>query len=348
MASSRSSGQPTLITTQPTRRVRVRTLKCLAIALISIGFLVPAGRLAWLVWRRGDAPQVSVSLRPKLVVLPAGQFTMGSPPGEAGRYDDEAQVERTVNPFAIAQTEVTQGQWRALMGNNPSKFQACGDECPVEQVSWFDAVAYCNRLSKTEGLPECYQMEGCSGVPGTKRYECTSVALNDGLKCRGYRLPTEPEWEYAARAGDRRATYNGELTLVGEHNAPQLDAIAWYGGNSKARYDGADDCSGWDEKQHPSDRCGPQGVGLKRANAWGLHDMLGNVEEWTQGQREAGERPKSDEGLDLSADVSRGRVSRGCGWSFGARACRAADRFGNPPGYRYGDLGFRPARSWFP
>ena len=276
------------------------------------------------------AALASTPSRPSMLPIYAGAFTMGSPENEGGRFDDENQQRVLLEQdFWLAETEVTQGQWRALMGNNPSQYQACGDECPVERVSWFDALAYCNQLSKAEGQPECYQLEGCSGVPGTEGYQCASVALKDGLSCRGYRLPTEPEWEYAARAGDLRATYNGNLTLDSDNNAPALEAIAWYRGSSA------------DEQQ------GSRPVRKKRPNTWGLHDMLGNVSEWTQDVNK-GDLQIYGKVYDMNADISRARVFRGCGWSFDARYCRAAIRGDYPPGYRRGALGFRPARSRFP
>ena len=237
---------------------------------------------------------------PGYVRIPAGTFTMGSPANESGRGSDEVQHQVTITrDFWLKETEVTQGEWRSLMGSNPSGFSACGDGCPVEQVSWFDAVDYVNALSRSEGLPECY---------GGSRTSRTFA----GLSCRGFRLPTEAEWEYAARAG-----------TTGERYGP-LDATAWAWANS-------------------GDRTRP--VRGKQANAWGLYDMIGNVYEWTHDWYDAYGGAATD---PLGPDTGSNRVLRGGSWYFGAAVWRAADRSGYPPGYAYSFLGFRPARSVFP
>jgi formylglycine-generating enzyme required for sulfatase activity len=249
---------------------------------------------------------------------------MGSPDSEPGWYKDEGPVHEVTirQPFFLKATEVTQGEWKALMGNNPSSFKNCGDSCPVENVSWWDAVAYCNALSRKEGLPECYSLSGCSGTPG-KHFKCTGVTFV-GLSCTGYRLPTEAEWEYAARAGTTTALYTGGITLRGENDAPELDPIAWYGGNSGGR---------------------PHPVGKKQPNAWGLFDMLGNVLEWVQDSYHDSYNGAPSDGSAWESSAGSFRVSRGGCWFFDARFVRAASRYGGVPGHRFGDLGFRPARS---
>jgi formylglycine-generating enzyme required for sulfatase activity len=181
------------------------------------------------------------------VRIAGGTFTMGSPSSELGWDSDETQHEVTLTrDFWLQTTEVTQGAYQALMGSNPSSFTACGASCPVEQVSWYDAIAYANARSRAEGLPECYDGEG-NVIGGTTVYECC-----------GYRLPTEAEWEYAARAGMSTATYRGDLTgdPFSCDPQPSLDSIAWFCGNAGDQ---------------------TQVVGGKAPNAWGLYDMLGNV-----------------------------------------------------------------------
>jgi formylglycine-generating enzyme required for sulfatase activity len=201
-------------------------------------------RTAFVVSERGTSVSVgsaagASSTAPKPADCPAGYvriargtFMMGSPPDEGGREDDETQHRVTITrAYCMKATEVTHGEWQAVMGSNPSEFTSCGANCPVENVSWEEAVGYANALSRREGLPECY-----------------SDSTFSGLSCKGYRLPTEAEWEYAARAGTTAATYGN------------LDSVAWYTANSGAA-------------THP--------VGQKQPNAWGLYDMLGNVWEWT-------------------------------------------------------------------
>jgi serine/threonine protein kinase len=152
---------------------------------------------------------------PSLVMLkiPSGTFLMGSPPTEADRSDDELQHQVTLSKsFLLGRTPVTLAQWRTVMGTNPSRFQ--GDsraDCPVENVSWFDAIEFCNGLSDADGLERCYDARPAF------RY---SVEVTWKMEANGYRLPTEAEWEYACRAGTTAARYG------------PLDEVAWYEGNS--------------------------------------------------------------------------------------------------------------------
>jgi formylglycine-generating enzyme required for sulfatase activity len=238
---------------------------------------------------------------PEFVLISAGTFTMGSLTSEANRGSDETQHSVTLTGgFYLQTTEVTQGQWQALMGSNPSYFPSCGPGCPVEQVSWTDAVSFANALSTAEGLAPCYDSAG--NVNGASVYSCT-----------GYRLPTEAEWEYAARAGSMQAQY-GSLT-----------SIAWYMDNSGSA-------------THP--------VGQRQANAWGLYDMLGNVWEWTHDWYAADYgNGNSTVTNPVGASSGSGRVNRGGGWGSVAARVRAANRNNNGPGYRADDLGFRLARS---
>jgi sulfatase modifying factor 1 len=290
------------------------------------------------------------------VKLPAGVFTMGSPSDEAGRDDDETRKAVSIKSFYIKVTEVTQGEWAQFSAQNPSKFKACGERCPVEQVSWYEGAQYMNWLSRREGLEECYEISGCFGTMGggcrgdenegkwcEGDYVCAEVTWRPS--CDGYRYPTEAEWEYAARGGDDRATYNGALTIKGKNHAPELDDIAVYGGNSGVLYDGGRDCSDWEGKQYKSERCGTAKVKTKAANGYGLYDMLGNVWEWTwDAYKEEASGDKPGGGYSNTNPNAR-RVYRGCSWSRDARYCRAARRDGDTPWRRFGYLGLRPARS---
>jgi formylglycine-generating enzyme required for sulfatase activity len=228
------------------------------------------------------------------VRISPGTFTMGSPTGEKGREDDETQHAVFVSrAFCMMALEVTQGEWQAAMGNNPSEFKNCGANCPVEQVSWDDAVGYANALSRREELPECY-----------------SGSTFSGISCKGYRLPTEAEWEYAARAGTRGATYGRDI-----------DSVAWYDQNAR----------------------GSTHVVLqKQPNAWGLYDMLGNVWEWTGDWYDV----YPGRVIDPTGPVSgSGRVIRGGSWADFARYARASDRVAVPEGSRNSALGFRLVRT---
>ena len=138
------------------------------------------------------------SIDMKFVLIESEDFQMGSTDHNAD--NDEQPVHRVsiTRPFYLGKYEVTQEQWKKVMGNNPSHFKDCGGDCPVEQVNWWEAVAYANALSTRENRGECYRLDECTGNPG-EGMECKSVTFK-GLSCQGYRLSMEAEWEYAARA----------------------------------------------------------------------------------------------------------------------------------------------------
>ena len=242
-------------------------------------------------------------VRPKLVLVRKGSFTMGSPITEAGRGGYEVQHPVTLTTdFWMAETEVTQRQYRNLMGSSPSYLK--GDDLPVEQVSWYDAVAYCNALSVKENLTPCYQING------------TTVDWADGVKCSGYRLPTEAEWEYAANpVSPPRTVYAGSDTA---------DSVAWVGENSGG-------------KTHS--------VKMKNANGRGLYDLSGNVWEWVWDWQQLNYEvlPKTD---PIGPTTGASRIFRGGASNYGVMYARVAQRNGGQPSTRNTwELGFRVVRS---
>ena len=195
------------------------------------------------------------------------------------------------------ENEVTQALYESVMGENPSKFK--GSNRPVEMVSWYDAVNFCNKLSQMEKLDQCYTING------------TDVSWSN-KSCNGWRLPTEAEWEYAARGG-QSYKYAGSNSV---------NEVAWY-----------DDNSG--NETHP--------VGQKKPNGFGLYDMSGNVYEWVWDWY--GDY-SSQGGTDLVGPNSgQARVYRGGSWGSGARSARVSDRFNGIPDGEYDYLGFRPGRT---
>jgi formylglycine-generating enzyme required for sulfatase activity len=278
-------------------------------------------------------------------------FLMGSPDTEAGRTfgtGSEALHEVTLtHGYFLGVTEVTVEEFESLMGWRATVLPGCGPRCPVAGITWFDALAYTNELSLQRGLPVCYVMTAVTcnvgGAPVGERYlDCSSlqgilaatVSVNTATTiydCPGFRLPTEAEWEYAARRGsDTRATYNGDLDdqhLLCEQPNEVLDSIAWFCGNSGNFM---------------------ANVGIKNPNAWGLYDMLGNVMEWVHDVY----GPYSADGVDPTGPpigasgldhIARG----GCAPCMAGEA-RAAERSSHWPSSRDYFLGLRVARTILP
>jgi formylglycine-generating enzyme required for sulfatase activity len=256
---------------------------------------------------------------PGVVGIPAGVFTMGSPVDEPGRgpWDEtEHQVVLTI-AILVSVLEVTQTEWQAVMGWNASEHQ--GPNHPVENVTWFDGISYCNRRSAAEGLDSVYVMTDryYSGVHITG---ATSVTC-DWAKS-GYRLPTEAEWEYACRATTTTAFCNGAITYTEcSPPDPKLDQIGWYCGNSGV----------------------PRDVGAKDANGWGIKDMHGNAWEWCWDRFDVyPSGPVTDPTGPLTGER---RVLRGGSGTNQARLCRSAMRNSEPPSSCFGDVGLRVVRT---
>ncbi|GHU49100.1 hypothetical protein FACS1894200_07310 [Spirochaetia bacterium] len=243
-----------------------------------------------------------------MVRIQGGTFTMGSPANEAGRYSNEGpQHQVTVSGFSMSKTEVTQAQWRELMGTTIQQqrdkaypgysLYGEGDNYPMYYVSWYDAVAYCNARSLKEGLTPVYTING------------TNVSWNQSAN--GYRLPTEAEWEYACRAG----------TTTPYSSGSSVDTAGWYSSNSG-------------NKTHP--------VGTKQANAWGLHDMHGNVWEWCWDWYSAYSSGAQTD--PMGAASGSDRVVRGGSWGVSAQSLRSANRGSHTPADGDNGNGFRLAR----
>jgi formylglycine-generating enzyme required for sulfatase activity len=279
------------------------------------------------------------------VQIPKGTFQMGSPPSEPCRGSDEELHQVTLtHGFELMATEVTQERFEGLMGYNPSSFKNCGSDCPVENVNWHEAVAYCNALSQQKGLALCYS---CTG--SNKGISCQDAPAFSGkaiYDCPGYRLPTEAEWEYAYRAESASAYYNGPNdgdACQSCKSDTNLLQIGWYCNNSTVSYAGC-----YDSSSYGGPICaGPQPVGKKTPNGWGLHDMAGNVWEWTHDWYESNKGSSSV--VDPFGPTNGScRVFRGGAWCTYAHDLRAAIRNCYKPTTHYHFNGLRCARRILP
>jgi len=220
------------------------------------------------------------SIDMKFALIPEGKFVMGS---EEFEWSKPVHTVKIRTPFYLGIYPVTQREWKAIMGNNPSQFN--GNDLPVESVSWNEVQDFIKKLNEKEGTNK-------------------------------YRLPTEAEWEYAARAGTTTRYFFGD-------DDSKLVEYAWYSENSG-------------NKTHP--------VGKKKANPWGLYDVHGNVWEWVQDEWHDTYNGAPNDGSAWEDGVSASGVARGGSWHVYARYCRLASRHGNDPGDRDRILGFRLLR----
>ncbi|MDR2597120.1 MAG: formylglycine-generating enzyme family protein [Treponema sp.] len=259
---------------------------------------------------------------PNFVRIEGGTFIMGSPSNEPEREINELQHTVTVSGFYMGKYQVTQAEYEAVMGTNPSGFK--GANLPVEQVSWYDAVEYCNKLSQKEGLTPAYTID-------KSRSDSNNKNPDDNLRwlvtwnqtANGYRLPTEAEWEYACRAGTTTPFNTGNNITTSNAN---YDGNYPYNKNSKGTY-----------------RAKTTPVGSFAPNPWGLYDMHGNGWEWCwdwYGNYSSGSQT-DPKGAVTGSD----RVGRGGGYNSDGKNLRSAYRSNSYPYIRSIFIGFRLVRS---
>ena len=307
--------------------------------------------------KSGSSAKTIPGIGLELLPVALGKFTMGSPANEPLRTKPEGpQTEVTITrPYWLGKYEVTHGEWKAITGADLAEqvrraladdtlyalagknqtlrdrlglkvdsdpkvlLHGIGDRIPMHWISWDEVAEFCQKLTERE--------RKAGRLPGGYVY----------------RLPTEAEWEYACRAGTTTATYAGKFEVKGKNNAPVLDQIAWYAGNSNVGHSGPGmDVSDLEEKQYSGKLAGPRDVGGKAPNAWGFHDMLGNVWEWNYDwyKDQLPGKPATD---PIGAPSGTLRSFHGGGWHSALTMARAGYRNGRMPNFRSYNMGFRVA-----
>ena len=251
-----------------------------------------------------DIQKITFENNYELIFVQGGSFEMGDHFNEG--YSRELPVHSVnISDFYIGKYEVTQAEWISIMVNNPSHYLA--DNNPVENITWYDALEYCNALSITENLTPCYSGTG------------TNISCN--FTANGYRLPTEAEWEYAARGG---VNFNENLRYSGCHEESILIDYAWFDTNNTPM--------------------GSKEVGMKLPNQLNIFDMSGNVFEWCwdwSSENYYSVSPSSD---PYGPSQGNMRVKRSGSFCCFSSAMRVANRDGFQPEQSDGDIGFRVVR----
>jgi formylglycine-generating enzyme required for sulfatase activity len=282
-----------------------------------------------------DRCKVSDSTGLELVLIEPGTFQMGSPNNESGRRDDEwVHAVQITRQFFIGKYEVTQMQYESVMKSNPSAFRTFteGNEreprtdtrrFPVESVTWFDAVEFCNRLSGLDGYAPYYELSGVKH--SGKSIVSADVKVKGG---NGFRLPTEAEWEYACRAGTTTPFHFPGSNTGRQSNVKATRATGAYGIGTT-----------WKDHERTTQ------VGSYPPNFWGLHEMLGNAGEWVWDWYDKDFYRNSPKQDPTGPETGRHRVLRGGSWLVTEANSRSASRFYHTPDERKNYAGFRVART---
>jgi len=253
-----------------------------------------------------------------LILINGGTYLMGSPETEMQRETDEVQHEVTVSDFYIGRYEVTQKEYEEVMGENPSNFE--GENLPVENVTWYEAIEYCNKLSEKEGLTPVYTIDG------------ENVSWD--RSANGYRLPTEAEWEYAARAGTT-STFNTENSISDE----EANYYGHYPYGIEENYFTQENL----ETEPGEYRQTTVEVNSFSPNKWGLYNIHGNVAEWCFDYYGAYDLENTDNPSGSTTGTLR--VNRGGGWNDYAKHLRCAYRASTTPDQKMSNIGFRVVRN---
>lgn len=265
---------------------------------------------------------LSSSTGMQFVSVGAGTFAMGSPPGEPERDKNETQHHVTLTrPFYLGVYEVTQREFTHVISFNPSTVKG-SDRLPVQAVTWFDAISFCNRLSKLDGLEAAYEMSNLR-MDGL---DITDAEVRWIFSSAGYRLPSEAEWEFACRAGTTTAFSFGDTVTSEQAN---FDGLTPYNGGPKGQF-----------RNHPLE------VDAFRANPFGLYQMSGNVFEYVWDFYD--QYPANHQTDPTGPERGTLRVRRGGAYTSPARHMRSAVRHGVPPSAPLFHHGFRVARNIVP